>query len=86
LPLSGLLGLPPNLTNADLERAYLADAALGGADLRGAVLRGANLAGADLYGARWPEGEQVPVGWIVDSGSGRLERVDQLSEVTDHYP
>jgi hypothetical protein len=39
----------------------------------------------DLYGARWPEGAQVPVGWIVDSGSGRLKRAGQLSEVTDHY-
>jgi hypothetical protein len=30
----------------------------------------ADLARADLTGARWPEGELVPEGWRLDTGSG----------------
>ncbi|MGO9191136.1 MAG: pentapeptide repeat-containing protein [Streptosporangiaceae bacterium] len=52
--------LPSNLTHADLF----------GADLSGATLSGAVLAGAVLAGARWPEGELVPEGWRLDTGSG----------------
>jgi hypothetical protein len=48
-------------------------------DLAGADLGPAHLAarftGADLDGVRWPEGAQVPDGWMVDSGSGRLVQV-----------
>jgi uncharacterized protein YjbI with pentapeptide repeats len=71
-----------NLIEADLRGADLTDAVLGGADLTGAkltraYLTGAVLRGADLTGARWPEGAQVPVGWMVDSGSGRLKRAGQ---------
>jgi uncharacterized protein YjbI with pentapeptide repeats len=29
---------------------------------------------SDLIDARWPEGAQVPDGWMVDSDSGRLKR------------
>ena len=53
-------------------------------DLRDTDLRGADL-DADLTGAGWPEGVQVPDGWIVDGGSGLLKRAGQLSEVTAHY-
>ena len=56
---------------ADLTRADLAN--LTRADLTSARLTVfADLTGADLTGARWPEGAQVPDGWTVDSGSGRL--------------
>ena len=74
-----------NLTDADLTRANLTGAALGHAAQGHADLRGADLRGADLYGARWPEGVQVPDGWMADDGSGRLKRAGRLSEVTDHY-
>jgi hypothetical protein len=46
----------------------------------------AGLGKADLAGKLlWPKGMQVPDGWTVDKGSGRLKRADGLSEVTDHY-
>ena len=57
------------LTSADLARADLARA-----DLIGAKLSSANLNSADLTDARWPEGELVPEGWRLDTGSGRLEQ------------
>ena len=43
-------------------------------DLARANLNGATLNGATLNGARWPEGELVPEGWRLDTGSGRLEQ------------
>jgi uncharacterized protein YjbI with pentapeptide repeats len=43
-------------------------------DLARANLNGATLTGADLTDARWPEGELVPEGWRLDTGSGRLEQ------------
>ena len=39
-------------------------------DLARANLNGATLTGADLTDARWPEGELVPEGWRLDTGSG----------------
>ena len=39
----------------------------------------------DLSGARWPENAQVPKGWELDTGSGRLKRADQLSKAMAHY-
>jgi hypothetical protein len=85
-----------DLTAADLTAARLARAVLTGADLTGADLTGADLTGADLTGAvltgadltgvRWPEGAQVPEGWVADGDSGRLRRAGRLSEVTAHYP
>jgi len=39
-----------------------------------ANFNGATLTGADLTDARWPEGELVPEGWRLDTGSGRLEQ------------
>jgi uncharacterized protein YjbI with pentapeptide repeats len=83
-----------DLTSADLTRADLTSADLTGAHLGGGVLTdarlGARLTDAKLTGARltnvrWPEGVQVPDGWMVDSDSGRLKRAGQLSEVTVHY-
>ena len=73
------------LTGADLSGAHLTDADLAEANLAEANLAGANLAGANLDRAKWPEGAQVPVGWMVDSVSGRLQRAGQLSEVMTHY-
>jgi len=43
-------------------------------DLARANLNGATLTSAGLTGARWPEGEPVPEGWRLDTGSGRLEQ------------
>jgi hypothetical protein len=72
-----------DLTCADLSRADLTGANLRGADLTGANLTGTYLAGADLAGAdltsvkltsaRWPPDVEIPRGWKVDIGSGRLE-------------
>ena len=45
-----------------------------GADLTRADLNGADLVGADLVGVWWPDGAQVPGGWMIDSESGRLKR------------
>ena len=76
-----------DLTGADLRLAHLTDARLTRAHLTGANLTRADLTGADLTGAKWPEGAQVPEGWMVDGESGRLKkRLPQLSEVTVHYP
>ena len=75
-----------DLTGADLTGAVLAFAHLDGADLTGAVLTGVVLADTALVGVRWPEGAQVPAGWMVDTESGRLEPAGQLSEVMAHYP
>jgi hypothetical protein len=50
-----------------------------------ADLTGARLDGADLTDARWPEGVEVPDGWIVDSGSHRLKPAAQLLEIMPHY-
>ena len=81
-----------DLTGADLTGADLTYVNLDGADLTGADLDGADLTTAnltthsDLTGVRWPEGAQVPEGWVVDSTSGRLKRAGQLSEVMAHYP
>ena len=36
-------------------------------------------------GAKWPEGVRVPDCWMADSGSGRLKRISELSEITAHY-
>ena len=55
-----------NLTEANLADTILGSAKLGGANLTRANLTDAALGGADLTGARWPEGAQVPVGWVVD--------------------
>jgi uncharacterized protein YjbI with pentapeptide repeats len=72
-----------HLVRAKLIRAILAEARLGdaeltGADLTSAVLinadlTGADLTGADLSGADFPEGAQVPDGWLRDAGSGQLK-------------
>jgi len=45
-----------------------------GRDIQPIDLARANLNGATLNGARWPEGELVPEGWRLDTGSGRLEQ------------
>ena len=85
-----------DLTRADLTRARLTRARLAGADLTDANLTGAdlarafqvaraNLTDANLTDAWWPDGVQVPDGWTVDSGSGRLKRAGELSEVIVHY-
>jgi len=76
--------LPLNLTGADLPGVNLPGARLSGADLTGADLRGTRLrdtrlTGAHLTGARWPEGLQVPEGWMIDGDSGRLKRAGRLS-------
>ena len=62
------------LTDAKLDRAHL-----DGADLTRVDLTRADLTGAKLVGASWPEGAQVPEGWMVDGDSGRLKRAGQLS-------
>jgi uncharacterized protein YjbI with pentapeptide repeats len=67
--------------DASVATAQLGGADLTGADLTEARLVGARLTGANLADARWPEGVQVPDGWTVDSGSGRLKRAGGLSEV-----
>jgi Pentapeptide repeats (8 copies) len=55
----------PRLTNMRPVRANLTYARLTEADLTG----------ADLTGVRWPaRAQEVPEGWMVDSGSGRLKR------------
>src|SRR5216683_1752521 len=74
-----------NLTRAGLSLAHLTGADLDGADLTDADLTDADLTDADLTGVRWPEGVQVPEGWMVDSDSSRLKPRGQLSEVTAHY-
>ncbi len=87
-----------DLTRADLAGAQFARAVLARARLVGARLTRADLtrAGdpriihvdltdADLAGVRWPEGVQVPEGWVVDSDSGGLKPAAQLSEVMAHY-
>ena len=48
-------------------------------DLTRADLTRADLTGARLNDARWPEGVQVPGGWMVGSDSGRLKRSVRLS-------
>src|SRR5262249_28884323 len=53
------------------------------ADLTGAHLTSAHLASAHLADVWWPEGVQVPGGWMVDGDSGRLKRAGRLSEVAD---
>ncbi len=63
-----------DLTRADLTRADLTRADLTGAHLHGAILTGANLTDARWPDARWPRDAPVPVGWKLDTGSGRLER------------
>ena len=67
------------LNDADLTRARLTGTDLTGARLDGADLTGARLTGARLNDARWPEGVQVPGGWMVGSDSGRLKRSVRLS-------
>ena len=103
--LSDALLVDANLTGADLTRAVLTaahlsdallvDANLTRADLTRADLTDADLTRADLTGVGWPEGAQVPDGWVVGSdtgrplrpfrAAGRLKRAGQLSEVTAHY-
>ncbi len=76
-----------DLAGADLHRAHLAGATLVGANLTRANLADAifaamvfysadltrgSLRRANLTGARWPKGAQVPEGWKLDTGSGRL--------------
>ena len=70
-----------NLTDTNLTRADLTRADLTRADLTRADLASARLTGADLTGVRWPEGAQVPEGWMADAASGRLKRAGELSEV-----
>ena len=83
----GRRGAEHDIQPMDLDGAYLDFANLTGADLTAADLDGANLTGANLTGVRWPEGArtQVPDGWMVDSGSGRLKRAGRLSEIMAHY-
>ncbi len=68
-----------NLDGALLNSAVLSNANLTRADLAGAHLDGANLTGADLDDAMWPDGEQIPDGWELDAGSGRLRRAGTSS-------
>jgi len=85
--------LPIDLTRADLTSANLTGTHLTGANLSLANLTRANLTGANLTRAHltsahladvwWPEGVQVPGGWMVDGDSGRLKRAGRLSEVAD---
>ena len=78
-----------NLTRANLTRANLTRAHLTGAHLTRAGdprIIHVDLTDADLTGVRWPEGVQVPEGWVVDSDSGGLKPAAQLSEVTARYP
>ena len=65
---------PIDFARATLNGTTLTSADLARADLIGAKLSSANLNGADLTDARWPEGELVPEGWRLDTGSGRLEQ------------
>jgi hypothetical protein len=71
------------LIRADLARAKLIRAKLTGADLTGADLTGADLTGADLAEARWPRDAPVPVGWKLDTSSGRLEAAGTDSGLTE---
>ena len=71
-----------NLTYADFTLARLGRAGLAYTNLTGANLAGTGLAGAELGRARWPGGEPVSKGWMVDGDSGRLKRAGGLSEVT----
>jgi hypothetical protein len=45
----------------------------------------ATFIGADFTGVRWPVGEPVPEGWMIDGDSHWLKRKGQLSEVMAHY-
>jgi hypothetical protein len=77
-----------HLTGANLTRANLTRANLTGAHLTRAGdprIIHVDLTDADLTGVRWPEGVQVPEGWVVDSDSGGLKPAAQLSEVTARY-
>ena len=60
-----------------------------GAEFSGGTARfgGAEFSGGTVSfdGAKWPEGVRVPDGWMADSGSGRLKRISELSEITAHY-
>ena len=70
------------LTHANLIGANLARANLTKADLTGAYLGDTHLGASDLTDVRWPEEAQIPKGWTIDKGSGRLKR---LSDVMAHY-
>ena len=77
-----------NLTRANLNYADLIGANLGGADFTGANLMGthltrANLTDADFTGAWWREDVPGPVGWKLDTSSGRLKRADTGSGPTE---
>lgn len=72
------LGPPPARTST----APTSTARLTSADLTHAnPLTSTNLTSADLTYVRWPEGATVPGGWKADSGSSRLRRADELSEL-----
>jgi hypothetical protein len=72
-----------NLTGANLSDADLASATLHYADFTDADLTGATLILADLSGAKWPVRTPVPDGWKLDTGSGRLQRADTVSGLTE---
>lgn len=86
-----------DLTRADLTRADLLGLNLTGAnltgarlflaDLTGALLTGANLTGAHLTGVLYPKGTTVPEGWVRDSDSDPLKRVNgHLSDAGGESP
>jgi uncharacterized protein YjbI with pentapeptide repeats len=69
-----------NLTSANLTNAELLSADLTNADLTGAKLVAANFTNARLDGACWPDGVEVPEGWL--NRSGRLKPVRETTEPT----
>ena len=71
-------GPQPRTSAADLSGADLS-----AANLFGAHLTGAHLTGAHLTRAYWPADAPVPVGWKLDTSSGRLERAGTGSGPTE---
>ena len=72
-----------DLIAANLSRANLSSVDLTGADLHNADVTGATLTGADLTRARWTGG-WPPAGWKLGAGgTGRLERADTGSGLTE---
>ena len=65
------------LTRANLINATLAGADFTDADFTDADLTGADLTGADLTGASFPQGVQIPEGWVRDAVSGKLRQANE---------
>lgn len=86
--LAGANLMMANLNAAHLQRADFTGAKLNGASLEhaylgGAVLDHAVLDQTELTGATWPVDTPVPVGWRIDTVSGRLDRAGADSGPTE---